>query len=256
MPKKAINLEAMQVTKKTYVENCDNMLLMARYPDNYFSLGITDIPYGIDVGNMSFVTEKNTFVKQKNGTKLNPNKNKKLKVSDWDKNTPDVAWWKEFKRITKHQIFFGVEYVDWDFGSGRIKWNKGFAEGMSFKKYEIAYCSFIDYEKEIDYLYAGMMQGKSISEPMVQQGNKELNEKRQHPTQKPIILWDIIFLFCLENNIDISKVIDTNMGLASLVMSAVKFPNVKEIVACDINKEYYESALKRLKQHQSQLTIF
>lgn len=241
---------------KIEITNEDNMLLMARYPDNYFSIGITDIPYGLDVGNMSFITEKNTFVKQKNGTKLNPNKNKKLKTSDWDKSTPDISWWNEFERITKHQIFFGVEYVDFNLGIGRIKWNKGFAEGVSFKPYEMAYCSFIDYEKEIDYLYAGMMQGKSIKEPMTQQGNKNLNEKRLHPTQKPILLWDLIFLFCLENNIDISKVIDTNMGLASLIMSSFKFGEIKEIVGCDINKEYYEASLKRIKNHQAQLTMF
>src|SRR5690606_17192899 len=125
---------------------------------------------------------------------LNANKNKKMKPCQWDKKTPDVTWWNEFKRVTKNQIFFGVEYVDWNLGKGRIKWNKGFAEGMSFKPYEMAYCSFIDYEKEIDYLWAGMMQGKSIKNPMIQQGNKSLNEKRYHPTQKPILLWDLIFI--------------------------------------------------------------
>jgi site-specific DNA-methyltransferase (adenine-specific) len=246
----------MQVTEKIYIENCNNMELMARYPDNYFSLGITDIPYGIDVGNMAFIKETKNLVKQKNGNKLNPFKNKKLKPSDWDKTTPEISWWNEFKRITKHQIFFGVEYVDWYFGNGRIKWNKGFAEGMSFKKYEMAYCSFIDYEKEIDYLYAGMMQGKSISEPMVQQGNKQLNEKREHPTQKPIILWDIILLFCIEKGIDITKIIDSNMGLASLIMSSIKFNEVREIVGCDINKEYYDKAIQRIKNHVSQQKLF
>tara|TARA_R110001606_G_scaffold398055_1_gene576204 strand:- start:10208 stop:10939 length:732 start_codon:yes stop_codon:yes gene_type:complete len=241
---------------KIELYNEDNMSLMARYPDNYFDLGITDIPYGIDVGNMSFVTEKKTLVRQKNGNKLNPNKNKKLKVSDWDKETPDINWWKEFCRVTREQIFFGVEYVDWDLGIGRLKWNKGFAKGMSFKKYEMAYCSFINYEKDIDYLWAGMMQGKSINEPMVQKGNKKLNEKRLHPTQKPVILWDIIFLFCLENNISIKNIIDTNMGLASLVISGLKFNEVKEIIACDINTEYYTNALKRLKNKQSQTVLF
>ena len=30
----------MQLTEKIYIENCDNMELMARYPDNYFDLAI------------------------------------------------------------------------------------------------------------------------------------------------------------------------------------------------------------------------
>jgi len=247
----------MEIIEKLNIYNCDNIELMKLYPDNYFSIGITDIPYGIDVGNMAFVKERNTTVKQKNGTKLNPNKNKKLKVSNWDKSIPSEEWFKEFCRVTKEQIFFGVEYVDYEnIKKGRIKWNKGFAEGMSFKPYELAYCSFIDYEKEIDYLWAGMMQGKSINEPMVQQGNKQLNEKRLHPTQKPIILWDIIFKLCLENNIDISKVLDTNAGLCSLGLSGLKFDEIKEIVLGDLNKEYYDKAIERIKNHTSQIKLF
>lgn len=30
----------MKITDKLYIENCDNMELMARYPDNYFELAI------------------------------------------------------------------------------------------------------------------------------------------------------------------------------------------------------------------------
>jgi len=244
----------MRVTDKIQITNENNMLLMARYPDKYFSIGITDIPYGIDVGNMSFIKEKKTLVTQKNGTKSNPNKNKKLKSADWDKEVPPVEFWNEFKRVTKEQIFFGVEYVDWDLGKGRIKWNKGVPEEMSFKDYEMAYCSFIDYTKDINYLWSGMMQGKSIKEPMVQQGNKKLNEKRIHPTQKPVLLWDIILKFCCDNNIDISNILDTNMGLISLCISATKFES--EFIGCDISKDYYESSIKRIEQHIAQLTLF
>jgi site-specific DNA-methyltransferase (adenine-specific) len=31
------------------ITNEDNMLLMARYPDNYFDLAIVDPPYGINI---------------------------------------------------------------------------------------------------------------------------------------------------------------------------------------------------------------
>jgi len=231
-----------------------NMELMARYPDNYFSIGITDIPYGINIGKMAFIKEIKPRVRQKNGNTLNANKNRKTKPCDWDNKTPSIEYWNEFKRVTKHQIFFGVEYVDWDLGNGRIKWNKGFGEGMSFKPYEMAYCSFIDYTKEIDYLWAGMMQGKSISEPMIQQGNKTLNEKRTHPTQKPILLWDLILLFCQENKINISSILDTNMGLASLAVSALKFNS--DFTGCDTHKPYFDASVERLAQHQSQLKMF
>ena len=124
----------------------------------------------------------------------------------------------------------------------------------NFEKIDSLTCPYCG-KKEIDYLYAGMMQGKSISEPMVQQGNKKLNEKREHPTQKPILLWDLILTFCIENNIDISTILDTNSGLCSLGLSALKFEEVKEIVMCDIDDEYYKKSKKRIKNKISQLEI-
>lgn len=247
----------MKVSDNITITNEDNMELMKRYPDNYFTIGIIDVPYGLDVGNMSFLKEKKTNVKQKNGNKLNANKNKNYQLKDWDKKPPSNNFWLEFKRITQNQIVFGVDYVKWkDLGKGRIKWNKGVPEKLSFKGFENAYCSFIDYTKEIDYLWSGMMQGKSISEPMTQQGNKKLNEKRLHPTQKPVFLYDLIFLFCLECGIDISKVIDTNIGLGSICVSSTKFKEVKEFVGCDIDADYYELTIKRIKEHKQQLKMF
>lgn len=245
----------MKLTDKIEITNEDNMALMARYPDNYFSIGITDIPYGINVGKMSFITEKNTSVKQKNGTRLNPNKNKKMKPAVWDESTPSQKWFNEFCRVTKEQIFFGVDYVDYTgLSAGRIKWIKGFSEEMSFKGHETAYCSFIDYEYELKYLWAGMMQGKSIKEPMTQQGNKSLNEERIHPTQKPVLLWDLILLFCIKNGINIKNVLDTNTGLSSLCLSCIKFGF--DFTGCDIHKPYFEASVKRIQNHISQLTIF
>ena len=44
----------MKVTDNITITNEDNMELMARYPDDYFAIGITDIPYGLDAGNMDF----------------------------------------------------------------------------------------------------------------------------------------------------------------------------------------------------------
>jgi site-specific DNA-methyltransferase (adenine-specific) len=37
----------MKVTDNIEITNEDNMLLMARYPDNYFDLAIVDPPYGL-----------------------------------------------------------------------------------------------------------------------------------------------------------------------------------------------------------------
>lgn len=85
-----------------------------RYPDKYFDWVVDDVPYGIGVGKMAFLIEKQTTVKQKNGTKLNPRKkNKSYTISDWDSKPPTQEYFDEMRRIPHNQIIFGVEYVDW-----------------------------------------------------------------------------------------------------------------------------------------------
>lgn len=234
-----------------FKEDC--MQTMARYPDVYFDLAVCDIPYGINLGNMAFLKEQKTLVKQKNGTKLNPRKKSKIYTQkDWDLETPTQEYFNELKRISKHQIIFGVEYVNWEgLGKGRIKWNKGVAEGMSFKSYEMAYCSLIGFEMPIDLLWSGMQQAKSITEPMTSQGNKKLNEKRIHPCHKPIMLYDIIYQTFGFNGM---KVIDTHLGGGSNRISADKFGF--EFVASEIDDEYFNKQENRYKNFKSQLCIF
>lgn len=226
--------------------------LMARYEDKFFDLAIPDIPYGLNVGKMAFLKEKNTSVVQKNGQRLNANKNKKHRINkNWDQEVPSQEFFDELCRISKHQIIFGVEYVDWKgLGPGRIKWNKGVAEGMSFKSYEMAYCSMIDYELEIDLLWSGMQQAKSISEPMTPQGNKKLNEKRIHPTQKPILLYDVIYQkFGFEG----MKIIDTHLGSGSSRISANKFGF--DFVSSEKDNDHFNDQELRYKNYKSQLEL-
>lgn len=222
------------------------------FPDKYFDWAICDIPYGIGVAKMAYLKETKTTVKQKNGTRLNPNKNKhKYNFKDWDNATPPQAYFDELKRISKNQIIFGADFTDWiGMGKGRIKWNKGFPEGVSFNQFEYAYCSCIDNEIEIPILWAGMMQAKSLSEPMVQQGNKKLNEKRIHPCHKPIILYDAIFK---KFGIHKMKVIDTHLGAGSIRITADKFEC--DFVGCEIDPEYFQDHENRWLNYKRTLKL-
>jgi site-specific DNA-methyltransferase (adenine-specific) len=235
------------------VYNDDYKNILPKFKDDYFDLALCDIPYGIDVTKMSFLKEVNTTVKQKNGTRINGNPNKKVHaLNDWDKQTPPQEYFDEIKRISKHQIIFGVEYVNWEgLGKGRIKWDKGVAEGVSFKKYEMAYCSMIDYEMELPLLWAGMCQAKSLSEPMTQQGNKKLNEKRIHPCHKPIMLYDKLLL---EFGFKGMKVIDTHLGGGSSRISSDKF-GVGEFVGIEIDEKHFNDHEDRWTTYKRQLKL-
>lgn len=221
-------------------------------PDNYFDYVIDDVPYGLNVGKMAFLTEQKTLVKQNNGTKINARKNKKAySLKEWDLQPPGQDYFDEMRRISKNQIIFGVEYVDWEgLGSGRIKWNKGVAEGMSFKPYEMAYCSSINHTHEIDLLWSGMQQAESLKSPMRQQGNKKLNEKRIHPCQKPILLYKKIAIdFDLENK----TVFCGHNGSGS---DRIAFYNYcKQFIASEIDKEHFDDQEVRWKIFNNNLTL-
>jgi len=72
------------------ITNEDNMLLMARYPDNYFDLAICDPPYGININNN---------MGRRKGDKHSGHKKVK-----WDKETPNKEYFNELFRVSKNQI--------------------------------------------------------------------------------------------------------------------------------------------------------
>ena len=238
--------------------NADNLERMRGMKDNEFDLAICDIPYGIGVAKMAFLKETKTTVKQKNGTRINPNQNKKKHTfKDWDNATPPQAYFDELRRISKNQIVFGADYANWTgLGNGRIKWDKGFSEGVSFNQFEFAYCSCINNEIEIQLLWAGMMQAKGLNDPMTQQGNKKLNEKRIHPCQKPVMLYDLI-LKKFSNPGD--KILDTHLGSGSIAIAIEKANRINgmelQFTGIELDEEYYNAALQRFKIFAMQQTI-
>lgn len=237
---------------KSIVFNESWQITTKNIPDKYFDWVIDDFPYGINLGKMPFL-KANVLVKQKNGTKLNPCKNSKgYNLKEWDLKTPTQNYFNEMKRISKNQILFGIEYVNWQgVGKGRIKWNKGVAEGMSFKNYELAYCSSINHTHKIDLLWSGMMQAKSLSEPMIQQGNKKLNEKRIHPCQKPVLLYKKL---ALDFDLKGKKIYCGHNGSGS---DRIAFDDyVDEFIASEIEKDYYELQETRYKTHTLNYSLF
>lgn len=240
--------------------NADNMIVMAQYPDKYFDLCIVDPPYGINVAKMAYTQEDNRPCKQKNGKTLNVKK-KKYKHGDWDKEPAGIDYLIELKRISKHQIIWGINYMDFHLKGGRLIWNKLVPNGVSFSDCEIAYCSMFERVENVYFKWAGMMQGvycgKNIEKAMIQQGNKQLNEERIHPTQKPVKLYEWILKNYAKPN---QKIIDTHLGSASIALAidkANKLDNMNlEFVGIELDKEYFDSSMKRFNIAHSQKTLF
>ena len=217
--------------------NMDCMDGMKEFPDKFFDLAIVDPPYGIGVGSMAYT----------NGVKVvGKALAKRTDYSghaEWDQEPPKKEYFDELFRVSKKQIIWGGNYFanvlpvtkSW------IVWDKRCDEKFSndFADCELAWCSN-GVARVYRYLYNGMLQGKMKDK-----------EKRFHPTQKPVCLYEwLINRYAKPDDI----ILDTHVGSAS---SLIACHNTRhKFVGFEIDKEYYEKAKQRLEAEQAQMTIF
>lgn len=218
--------------------NADCLEVMAKYPNGYFDLAFVDPPYFSG-------PEKRRYY----GRKVSPIGVKRLygETSEWK--VPDKDYFEELFRVSKNQIIWGVNYFDYHFGSGRIVWDKVNGQS-SFSDCELAYCSLHESTRLFRYMWNGMMQGKSISEGHIQQGNKSLNEIRIHPTQKPVNL----YIWLLQNYAsDGDRILDTHVGSASSLIACEELGF--DYVGCELDKDIFESSNRRLQIYKRQIKL-
>ena len=222
----------MNITDKITITNECNMELMARYPDNYFDLAIVDPPYGIGESG------------DKNHSRGKMAKSKDYKsFSGNDIDSPELEYFLELKRVSKNQIIWGgnhfIEKIPKANSSCWIVWDKDNGE-TDFADCELAYTSFKTAVRKFKYKWQGMLQGDMK--------NKQI---RIHPTEKPYQLYK----FCLEKYAKIDdKILDTHLGSGSIAVSCHDYGF--ELTACELDTYYYNSAIKRIKNHVGQTQLF
>ncbi len=211
------------------ITNEDNLELMARYEDNYFDLAIVDPPYGIDIA--------------KNGS-LGTNK---FKVKDWDKETPKQEYFDELKRVSKNQIVWGYNYMTDKLPpcKGFIYWNK-LNHHDNRSDGELAYTSFNKLAKHFEYMWDGNRYGFKGAINGV--GKKSI---RIHPTEKPVALYEWLLMNYAKED---DKILDTHLGSGSIALACHNLGY--DLTACELDKEYYNAAIKRIEQHKAQIRMF
>lgn len=223
-----------------HITNEDNMVMMARYPDNAFNLAIVDPPYFKGVGKMGYFGKTSSTIGVKRGGYNIPN---------WDDQVPSREYFSELKRVSRHQIIWGINYYDYIHCAGRIVWDK-VKDSSSFSKCEIASCSLIETVQVFRFMWNGMQQGSS-KDGTITQGNKQLNEKRIHPTQKPVRLYEYLLMNYAKTG---DKILDTHLGSGSIAIACHNLGF--ELTACELDKDYYAAAIKRIKAVTSQKRMF
>ena len=81
--------------------------------------------------------------------------------------------------------------------------------------------------------------------------NTRGGKDRIHPTQKPTKLYE----FCLMNYAkEGDKILDTHLGSGSIALACHE--RGFNLTACELDKEYYDASIKRIKDHISQQRLF
>ncbi|MHB0775407.1 DNA methyltransferase [Halomonas sp. WWR20] len=226
--------------------NIDCMEFMRSQPDNAFDLAIVDPPYGRGEHGGAIRTHA---VLQKNGTRLIAHDGGYVK-KDWDKAPPSSAYFSELRRVSKDQIIWGANYYAGMPASGAIVWDK-VNDGADQSGAEIALNTLNQRVDIVRYMWRGMMQGESICNGTRQQGNKALNEKRIHPTQKPVKLYEWLLRTYAQPG---QRILDTHLGSASSAIAAHYFGC--EFVGTEIDREYFSAAKARFDRETSQVDMF
>jgi len=213
--------------------NMDCMDYMRSLPDNAFELAIVDPPYGIDAANTFGRDER----KSGNGAALKTAFEKK----DWDIGIPDADYFFQLMRVSKNQIIWGANYMSHFLppSMGWIVWNKDNGT-TKFSDAELAFTSFERALRVWKYTWNGMIQG-----------DMKNKERRIHPTQKPVKLYQWLLSNYAKPG---DRILDTHLGSGSSAIAAHYAGH--DFVGIELDEDYFNAASKRFNESTKQEALF
>ena len=208
------------------IYNADCMEIMKGYEDNYFDLAIVDPPYGIN-------------------------------IAEWDEieMKPKDEYFKELFRVSKNQIIWGGNYFNLPHQKGWICWDKSFFDIIKNTNYhknrigefELAWTNFLKNSTFVRFMNFGNTYGFDGKVKV------DYNFKGKiHPAQKHIKIYE--FLLMNYANKDF-KILDTHLGSGSNAIASYYF-GCKEFVGIEIDEDYYNKSIKRIKEQTAQIKLF
>lgn len=230
------------------VENRDCLEAMAEMPDKAFDLAIVDVPFGLGEGKKH--TSRSGLVKQRNGSfLLVPPKHQE---KDWDACAPTQTYYDRLFRVCRRHIIFGENYLQFNqkaSSTGRIFWDK--LTTGDFSDGEMLWTNLFSSVRQVRFMWSGFNQGISLETPHIQQGNKRLNEKRIHPTQKPVALYKWLLTNYAKPG---DTILDTHLGSGSSRIAAYDLGF--DFVGYELDKDYFEAQERRFADHIAQPKLF
>jgi site-specific DNA-methyltransferase (adenine-specific) len=228
----------------------DCMKMLPQVPDKYYQLCICDPPYGIGENNGQYKSRNINRVDRRNGKPIIIN-HPGYPIKQWDKKPPNKEYFIELQRVSKNQIIFGGNYFinHLQPTSCFIVWDKCNG-GSDFADCELAWTSFKTAVRKFTFMWSGFCQGVGIENGHINQGNKKLCERRIHPTQKPVALYQWLLKNYAKPG---DKILDTHGGSCSSAIACdiMGF----DFVGYEIDEDYYRAAVERFERHKQQTVL-
>ena len=204
----------------------DCLEFMQSVPDKFYDLAIVDPPYGLGERLV------------RGGNKGSMGTMKKLadkKIINWDYEIPKQEYFLELQRVSKNQIIWGGNYFLDYLGKtdGFIVWDK--MNGTNpMADAELAWQNIKGTTRMFRFHHFSYGYDKKI-----------------HPTQKPVKLYEWILMNYAKEG---DKIIDTHGGSQSSRIACYNLGFELDII--ELDQEYFEQGNKRFEQHKKQLTLF
>ena len=210
--------DASDIAGRVRLFNGDCMEWMETVPDKWYDIAIVDPPYGLprDSSNGRGKLKHRAF-------------NTGNIAEKWDVK-PNKDYFDELFRISKNQIIWGGNYFELPPCRCFVCWDK-VQPWENFSQVEMAWTSF--------------------NKPAKIFRCDNRNKGKIHPTEKPVALYAYLLrTFAKEGD----RVFDSHFGSLSIGLACHDLGF--QLDACELDKEYYEKALKRLKDHQANQSLF
>ena len=147
---------------------------------------------------------------------------------------PTKKYWNELLRVSKEQIIWGANNFELPQWKGFVAWKKK-TIGINFTM------SMVE--------IASLSENLGTTSKWIEIAPQDPN--RVHPTQKPVKLYEWLLMNYAKEN---DKILDTHLGSGSIAIACHNLGY--DLTACELDKEYYEAAIKRINQHKQQIRMF
>lgn len=209
--------------------NMDCMDALKDIPNKFFQLGIIDPPYGIGEDGHKNKSRgciaKSTDFKPYIGNDALP---------------PPESYFHELMRVTKNQIIWGANHfisrIPYD-SPCWIVWDKQNG-ATDFADCELAWTSFKTATRKFTFTWSGM-----------RQGDMKHKEKRVHPNQKPVRLYE--WLLTKYAKPEDGPILDTHFGSANCLIACHNLGF--DFLGFELDEYYYNVGKERLEDVRSQV---